>query len=121
GGVARRSPGVMRRSLLAGAVLGLAACQSPAPQPPAGEPAATPAPVVDLAAGYARLRDSGAVVYRVDPARSDIRVYVYRGGRAAKLGHNHVLSVPAFEGYAVFDGSDLASARFDLGFRFDAL
>lgn len=103
------------------AVLALAACQSPAPQPPTSGPASTPAPSIDLAAEYGRLRDTGAAVYRADPATSDIRVYVYRGGRAAKLGHNHVLSVPAFEGFAVFDGSDVASARFDLSFRFDAL
>lgn len=111
----------MRQPLLALAMLTLAACQSPAPQPPADEPASAPVPGIDLAAEYGRLRDSGAAVYRVDPASSDIRVYVYRGGRAAKLGHNHVLSAPAFAGYAVLDGSDLASARFDLGFRFDAL
>lgn len=111
----------MRQALFALAVLMLAACQSPGPQQSTSEPASTPAPAIDLAAEYRSLRDAGAAVYRVDPASSDIRVYVYRGGRAAKLGHNHVLSVPAFDGYAVFDGSDLASARFDLGFRFDAL
>ncbi|MEQ1440022.1 YceI family protein [Fontimonas sp. SYSU GA230001] len=99
------------------ALLLLAACQAPAPRPaPTSEAAAT-----DWAGEYDRLRETGTAVYRVDPAASDIRIHVYRGGRAAKLGHNHVLSAPDFAGYAAIDGEDLTSARFELRVRFDAL
>lgn len=111
------------------AMLALAACQSPAPQTPPDAsaeaplvtPARTAAPADELTAEYAGLRDAGAAVWRVDPSLSDIRIHVYRGGRLARVGHNHVLSAPAFTGYVVFDGSNLASARFDLRFAFAAL
>jgi len=41
-------------------------------------------------------RTSG--VYRIDAARSDIRLLVYRAGVLARFGHNHVISVGEFEG-----------------------
>ncbi|MGB0219256.1 MAG: hypothetical protein ACPGJF_07990 [Sinimarinibacterium flocculans] len=109
----------MRRAvLLTGLVALLAACQSPAPRVAApAETVATP----DLEALYARRRAQGHTVYRVDPAASDVRIYVFRGGRAARLGHNHVLSAPDFDGYVSLDGEAATSAHFDLRFAFDAL
>ncbi len=98
--------------------LTLCACQTPAPQP-AHAPVA--AASVDLAADYQAQLAGGGKVYRVDPATSDLRIYVFRGGKAAKLGHNHVLSAPRFEGYVGVPGDAAADARFDLQFRFDEL
>lgn len=74
-----------------------------------------------LAHIYAQLQGSQGRVMRLDPAASRIRIYVFRGGRSAGLGHNHVLSAPQFEGYAYVPEQGLAEARLDLLFRLDQL
>ncbi len=38
--------------------------------------------------------DAAAVTWRVDEQRSALRLYVYRGGALARLGHNHVVVAP---------------------------
>ena len=86
-----------------------AACQTAAPLP-AVEGLASRA---DFRAQYQALARTAAV-YTVDPAASQIRIYVYRAGAAARLGHNHVLSAPAFEGYVSIPSAQAADARFDL-------
>ncbi len=109
----------MRHPALLASLLLLAACQAPAPR---GSVAAEVAPsMAAVDKSYARLRSAGATVYRVEPAASDVRIYVFRGGRAARLGHNHVLSAPEFDGYVALDGDSADSARFDLRFALDAL
>lgn len=60
-------------------------------------------------------------VYRLDAARSKIRIYAFRAGTAAQLGHNHVLNAPQFSGWVYFPHEQLADARFDLEFRLDTL
>lgn len=83
------------RRLLAACAL-LAACllaASCAQVPPAAPPEARPAGTPDLEAAYYRdAAARGAKVYRVQPGDSLIVVRVYRGGRLAKLGHDHVVS-----------------------------
>jgi len=67
----------------------LAGCHVPpreAPPPPAGA-AAPEVPAVP--AGPA---------YRLDPARSELRILVYRAGALARFGHNHVLISRTLEG-----------------------
>jgi hypothetical protein len=80
------SPIALRTALIAMALA--AACQQTpvetrAPvetRPPAVAPrSALPSPPVDGAR------------FRIDPAASDLRVIVYRGGPLAQFGHNHVL------------------------------
>jgi len=112
-------------SLLAAVVVLLAACAGPsAPDRPdlrtasAGEP--WPAPDT-LAALYAGQAAPGDRVWQLDAARSEVRIHAFRAGRAAALGHNHVLAAPAFTGYALTATSGLAASRFDLAFRLDAL
>lgn len=67
----------------------LASCASPPPPvPPASDAvpaAASPAPVA-------------ARHFEIDPANSEIRVLVYRGGLLASLGHNHVIVNRAIAG-----------------------
>lgn len=101
--------------LLMQAALLLAACQAPAPKPASGTSAgpAQGAPV-DLQAEYRALAASGGTVYAVDPAASTVLIYVFRGGIAAKSGHNHVISAPRFEGYVHVPSDQAADARFDL-------
>jgi polyisoprenoid-binding protein YceI len=61
-------------------------------------------------------------VLSLDPAASGLRIYVFRAGRAAKLGHNHVMSAPQLSGRLFWPTSgDVAAARFDVEFRLDQL
>ena len=61
----------------------------------------------------------------VDASESQVRIHVFRAGRAARLGHNHVLSVPKLQGLVLLP-TDLSSgnpegAAFELSFRLDEL
>jgi len=78
------------RLLAAAAALLAAGC---AQVPPAAPPAARPAGAPDLEAAYYRdAAGRGAKVYRIEPGDSLVAVRVYRGGRLARLGHDHVVS-----------------------------
>ncbi|MEJ2131434.1 MAG: YceI family protein [Gammaproteobacteria bacterium] len=59
-------------------------------------------------------------MYRVDPARSDALLYVYREGTLAGFGHNHVIRVGDLVGL-MHMSEDLSSARADLAFSAAAL
>jgi len=88
--------------------------------PPAATAPAQPAPISELAATYAALQASGGRVFALDPGRSDVRIYAFRAGRAAAMGHNHVLTAPQFEGY-FHRATEAPAMRFDLAFRLDQL
>lgn len=94
--------------LLAG--LGLSACRTPpppAPPPPPPQPAPEIVPErIDL--------------YRVDGQASQVLILVYRDGRMARLGHNHVLSVRGLSGEVVVP-KDTASTSFTLEFPVGAM
>lgn len=51
--------------------------------------------------------------YRFDPAASSVHILVYRGGTLARLGHNHVISAPRFNGYLWRDAK-LTRSGFDI-------
>jgi hypothetical protein len=103
------------RVLLIAATLTLAACQSgTATRPPATTPSAAAAGVgdgVDRAAGER---------YVIDAQRSEVLVLVFRDGRMASLGHNHVIAVRQLSGVVVV-ASDLGQSRWRLDFPVDAL
>jgi len=81
----------------------LGACGGPPRQPPA---APSPAPAATAPAGPR---------YRVDAARSELRVLVYRAGPLARFGHNHVLISRALEGSITLAApAAYAGARFDV-------
>jgi hypothetical protein len=104
---------------------------SPAPAP-AHAAAAMPAPAnaVDATpaagappgfppAAYAQAsRD--ARVYRIAPDESQIDIFVYRGGRLARLGHNHIVTSRDVAGY-VLATSDASGSRFDFFFPVETL
>lgn len=69
---------------------------------------------------YTTLARTGPV-YRLDASRSVVRIYAFRAGTAARLGHNHVLNAPQFSGWVYLPQEQVADARFDLEFRLDAL
>ncbi len=56
---------------------------------------------------------AGPGVYRIDPARSELRLLVYRAGTMARLGHNHVIVNHAVAGWARYSGRP-AAASFSL-------
>lgn len=100
----------------------LAACAG-APQPSETrsiEGTASAAPT-DLSATYAPLRTAGGRVFTLNPAQSEVRIFAFRSGKAAKFGHNHVLSAPDFQGFFHLAPEGTAASRFDLIFRLDQL
>ena len=110
------------------AALALVSCAAPPAAPtaaPAEKAATAPETDVDLNAEYAARAAAGDSVYTLDPAASRVQIYAFRGGRASRLGHNHVLSAPRFVGYVDLPGANAggnaAAARFDLEFRLEDL
>lgn len=101
---------VLRSRFLPASVLllGLAACQTspPAPQsappPPAAVEPGKPAP--------------GSHELHVIPEESLLQIFVYRGGKMARLGHNHVIAAHQLAG-SVFLVPDLPRTRFDISFN----
>ena len=100
----------LRWLLLAG-VLALNACRTPPPPPPQLPPAAPPAPVI-----VPERIDH----YRVDDEASQVLILVYRDGRMARLGHNHVLRVRQLSGEVVVP-KDTVNTTFTLEFPVAAL
>lgn len=100
----------------------LAACAS-APQKPSEAEPASPWPA-DFGALRQQAQDQQARLLRIDAAASAVRIHVFRGGRAARLGHNHVLSVPGLQGLVLAPSAPeqaLDGAAFELAFRLDEL
>ena len=75
----------------------------------------------DLQAIYSEMGRAGGRVFSLVPKDSLVRIYAFRAGRAARLGHNHVLSAPQFTGFFYLSPSGAANSRFDLAFRLDQL
>lgn len=80
----------VRAVLLACLVALLTACPKPVRPPP---PAPSVPPVVPA-------DTSGATVYDVSAANSELDILVLRGGALSKLGHNHVISSRTLSGRA---------------------
>jgi hypothetical protein len=90
--------------------------QTQTQQPQTQQPQAS-----ELATRYAALSASGGTLMAVDPLQSQIRIYAFRAGKAARFGHNHVLSVSGLEGYLYLPEAGMASAQFELAFRLDQM
>jgi hypothetical protein len=87
----------------------------------AAAPNATAPDLGSLSAQYAVLAQGPGRVMRLKPEASQVRIYVFRAGRSAGLGHNHVLSAPQFEGFFHLAEQGLAQSRFDLVIALDQL
>jgi hypothetical protein len=99
-----------RWPLLAG-WLCLSACRTTPPPPAPAPPPPPPAPVV-----VPERIDH----YRVDDQASQVLILVYRDGRMAHLGHNHVLAVHQLSGEVVVP-KDTGDTTFTLEFPVAAL
>ena len=104
-------PSAAVRWLLLAGVLALTACRTSPPPTPPPVPAPPPAPVI-----VPERIDH----YRVDDQASQVLILVYRDGRMAHLGHNHVLRVRQLSGEVVVP-KDIASTTFTLEFPVAAL
>lgn len=111
---------VVALALIAAALIGLAGCATPG-LPPAGAGVLQRADLSVLRKvtldHYRERQASGDRVYLLDPAHSDIRIYAFRAGAAARFGHNHVIAVPHFSGLAHAPAKGLRGAGAELGFR----
>jgi polyisoprenoid-binding protein YceI len=100
----------MRKSLAFILLMALAACTpQPKVQPPAAPVSSFPA---DFPTGFYTAAQAGAV-YRVVPGRSSLILKVYKAGAFAALGHNHVITSNAVDGF-IYLADDMAAARADL-------
>lgn len=86
------------------ALLSLSHCATSPPPRQSKLPPVVTAPATPAAA---------AQDYRVDTARSLLQILVYRGGKLAALGHNHVVASHDLTG-SVMRADPLAGTRFDL-------
>lgn len=93
----------------------LVACQSNAPRLDAA-----PSELA-AAAEYVQPPPDPGAIYVVQPQHSAVTIYVYRAGRAARLGHNHVLTVAQLEGWVAVPDERLNASRFSLRFPLDQL
>lgn len=64
---------------------------------------------------------AGGKLFALSPAQSTVRMYAFRAGKAARFGHNHVLSAPQFSGYFYLSPEGTSASRFALEFRLDQL
>src|ERR1700739_4415372 len=80
-----------------------------------------PGALLAAAAASPELARGGGEVLPLQPQESRVRVYAFWAGKAARLGHNHVLSAPRFTGFLYLPPSGATNGRFDLAFRLDEL
>ncbi len=93
----------------------LVGCNLPAARPHKVSPvqAAPPAAPATLAPGPGTAPQRA--VYRIDPARSELRLLVFRAGPMALLGHDHVIVNRALAGWVhLGGGSSAASFRLEI-------
>ena len=106
----------------AAAAAALLSCSAPLrPSQTGAAPTAAGSDRADLQAIYSEMGRAGGRVFALAPKDSVVRIYAFRAGRAARLGHNHVLSAPQFTGFFHLPTSGAANGRFDLEFRLDQL
>jgi hypothetical protein len=86
----------------------LAACPRPV-RPPAPVPTVPPTPAPTAP------DTRGATVYEVDSRSSQLAIQVFRGGKLARLGHNHVMTSHTVSGRA-WVHPEFARSGFELSF-----
>lgn len=107
---------MIHRGLLLSCLALLTACGTPETRPtePLGVPQKLPVEVyLDSAVS--------SDVYQIVPERSRAEILVQRGGRLARLGHDHVISAREITGYALLDAEQPLASRADLAIDLNAL
>ncbi|HEY7638462.1 MAG TPA: YceI family protein [Steroidobacteraceae bacterium] len=90
----------------------LAACPRPLRPPP---PTPTQPPTTTQPSAPTGADTRGATVYEVSAQSSQLAIYVFRGGKFSKLGHNHVLTSQQLAG-RVWVHPEFARSGFELSF-----
>ena len=111
---------ILQSVFVCAALAGCASTTVSVPEPTRSE-ATGAKPSADLTQTYSELRVAGGRVFTLNPKASTLRMYAFRAGKAAKFGHNHVLSAPEFQGFFNLAPDGTAASRFDLVFRLDQL
>ena len=95
------------RAIAVALILLAAGCAAPPPAPPVptGVPQEFPVERYRSPAG-------GEVVYEVDPDRSLVQVFAYRGGTLARMGHDHVIASREVSGFVLLRDGDHDGSRF---------
>jgi polyisoprenoid-binding protein YceI len=94
-----------RQCVALGLILTLASCAQPSRQPEPPAKASAPIAPPDV---------KGAALYAIDPQASELHILVYRGGKLARLGHNHVVSSKSLSGIAWLHRDDFSSSGFQI-------
>jgi polyisoprenoid-binding protein YceI len=108
----------MTRAASGVAVLVAAWCLSACHSVPGPRSRAAPPP--EAAAAAAPTVPVGTERYRIDAARSEVLILIYRDGRMAALGHNHVVAVRELSGEIIV-ASDVTQSSWQLDFPVAAL
>jgi polyisoprenoid-binding protein YceI len=109
----------LRKLCCIAALAVLASCAATSGDGSPSSPAA--AESTGWAAFYSSSEVAAGKVFTLDPRSSAIRIYAFSGGKAPKLGHNHVLGAPQFTGFLYIPPQGPAGARFDIELRLDQL
>lgn len=80
----------------------VAGCAQPGREPTPGDDS-TRTPELALRQDYDRIAAQGRAVFRVDAAQSLVVITVRRGGSLARLGHDHVVTSHAVQGWIAPD------------------
>ena len=56
----------------------------------------------------------GERAFTIDPAASEIHWLVFKAGALARLGHNHVISVPSVKGSVAVNAQNPAASHFEI-------
>ncbi|WP_420427438.1 YceI family protein [Algiphilus sp.] len=100
----------------------LSACSLFRPAAPATDAQDTSAPPIAAVQNALQSElEKGGDIYRVDAAASDLRIYVFRGGRAPTMGKNHVITAPGLQGFVALHSELPTDAHFALGLHLDRL
>lgn len=122
-----RSPRILvaiSAAITAAMAAGIAGCATSTAPGPSAEPVAAPEtdlPPSSCPSWLAAQQRAEGRLYRVDAAASQVRIHVFRAGRLAKVGHNHVLGVERLDGQVFVPSEGVGRAGVELGFRLDDL
>ena len=113
---------VLAAVLCALPALMLTACHAPPPRPPAPSASAAPAHAASAAGAAAAPAapasppaggTAAGTRFRIDSGQSELRIFIYRAGAMAALGHNHVIANRRLEGWVHYPGA-IEGASFEL-------
>jgi len=92
-----------------------------APSPAPDEAMEKAAPIAAVRNAMQSELEKGGTLYRVDAGASDLRIYVFRGGRAPTMGKNHVIAAPELQGFVALHSDLPTDARFVFGLHLNRL